>query len=74
MKMKDGFEKVSSDHIDAVRYDPIGHQMQVLFRNGSKYLVHGVMPHEHAAFMAAPSKGSFYHHNIKNNFHIEQLS
>jgi frataxin-like iron-binding protein CyaY len=64
--------KVSSAHIASIAYDPHSRDMEVKFNNGSVYVYHGVPPQEHAAFLASPSHGQYFHYNIKPHYSSEQ--
>ena len=69
----DGFTKVSSGHIDGVRYDSLNRKLTVRFTNGYQYEVHGFSPEDHQAFWDAPSQGEHYHKFIKDQYHIERV-
>jgi hypothetical protein len=69
----DGFTPVSSDHLDAVKFDSFEKKLTIRFKNGAHYSVHGVLPEDYQAFMDAPSQGSHFHSVIKQNFHIERV-
>lgn len=51
---------VESSAMEAVGYDAASRLMHVRFKPDRTYAVHGVMPQEHAALLAASSKGSHY--------------
>ena len=69
----EGFIKISSDHIDGVKYDAAERKMTVRFRNGYQYLVHGVPREEVQAFMGASSHGEHYHKFIKDRYPVERV-
>lgn len=69
----EGFEPISSDHIDGARYNSMDRQMTIRFKNGSQYVAHEVSPQDYQAFMDAPSQGAHYHAVIKPNYHIERV-
>jgi len=69
----DGFTKISSGHLDGVKYSSMDRVMHVRFQNGYVYAVHGVSPEDHQAFLNAPSQGEHYHKFIKDQFHIERI-
>ena len=69
----DGFTKVSSGHLDGVKYSSLDKKMSVRFTNGYVYDVHGVLPEHYKEFMEAPSQGEHFHKVVKNNFYVERL-
>jgi hypothetical protein len=69
----DGFEPISSGHLDGVKYDSMEKKMVVRFTNGYQYAVHGVTPEHYQEFVKAPSQGEHFHAVIKPNFHIERV-
>ncbi|HEY1806029.1 MAG TPA: KTSC domain-containing protein [Terracidiphilus sp.] len=62
----------NSSNIQAVGYDPQAKEMHVQFSSGT-YVHEGVSPEQHAALMAAPSKGKHYHAHIKGKFKHRKL-
>lgn len=69
----EGFEPLSSDHLDGVKYSVIDHRMTVRFKNGYQYEVSGVEPEAYQDFLNAPSHGTHWHANIKDNYHVERV-
>lgn len=66
-------QKVTSEHIASIGYSPVDRTLEVKFANGSVYQYHGVPPQMHSQFMASPSHGQFFHHEIKPNFDAERV-
>ena len=64
---------VKSSNILGIGYDPETKTLAVKFKTGV-YHHADVSPEDHAAFMAADSKGSHYHANIKGKFKHEKVS
>lgn len=56
---------VKSSNIDAVGHDPQASELHVQFKNGGRYVYHGVSADQHAALLKAPSIGSHLHKVIK---------
>jgi hypothetical protein len=64
---------VSSSNIVSIGYDPETRDLEVEFKGGSAYR-HAEVPQEiYDGFMAADSKGGFYHANIKGKFGHKKL-
>lgn len=63
---------VSSSNIVSIGYDPTTETLEVEFEN-SIYQFDGVSAELHQALMAAPSKGSFFYHNIRDQFETTKL-
>ena len=57
---------VESSNIQAVAYDAAERILKVSFKSGKTYHYLGCAPETHAAFLAAPSLGSHFHHHIKS--------
>jgi hypothetical protein len=55
---------VESSNIDKIGHDPEKNELHVHFRGGSQYIYHDVPAADHAAFMAADSKGKHHRTNI----------
>jgi hypothetical protein len=47
--------------------------MWVIFKDGAHYIYNGVKPAVHAALMKSPSKGKFFHANIKGKYQHSKL-
>lgn len=62
--MSAALKPVESSNIKAVGYDAATHTMQVQFASGT-YTHSDVSQQQYDAFMAAPSKGKFYHANFR---------
>lgn len=58
---------VNSSAISSVKYDPASRQMQVWFvKSGGPYTYFGVPEAVYLAFMATPSKGTFFTERIRD--------
>jgi hypothetical protein len=49
------------------------HVLELEFRNGALYRYFDVPPCVHDALLEADSKGWYFNHHIRNNFHCQQL-
>jgi hypothetical protein len=58
--------KVQSSNIHSISFDH--GTLTVHFKNGGIYDLKDVPEDLHKQFMAADSKGSFFHHNVKGKF------
>lgn len=56
---------VQSSDLASVGYDPTTRTLEILFRSGGLYEYYSVPEAVHAALLAAPSKGRFFHARIK---------
>jgi hypothetical protein len=70
MAKHDGFTKISSGHIAGCKYDSSQRKMIVRFQNGYCYTVHGISAGSYQQFLEAPSQGTHWHENIKDQYHI----
>ncbi len=66
------FVDVKSSNVEAVAYEP--GTMLVRFTGGAVYRYIGVTVREHAALMAAPSKGAHLAQHIKGKFPTDRLA
>lgn len=58
-------KEVKSSSISHVGYEPSTQELRIRFVHGGEYLYRGVTESEHAALMAAPSVGQYFHAHIK---------
>lgn len=63
---------VESSNLKAIGYDPDLRRLTVQFNSGATHHYIGVDPHTHAALMAAPSKGQYFHRWIRNEHRSER--
>lgn len=56
---------ISSSNIAAIGHDPQTSELTVEFKNGGRYVYHGISADQHAALIKAPSIGSHLHKHIK---------
>lgn len=57
---------VQSSNIASIGYDSQASTLEVEFLGGGVYQYFGVPDHVYDGFMNAGSKGSYFHHSIKN--------
>jgi hypothetical protein len=62
-----------SSNVTGIGFDPATKTLRVRFKGGSLYDHHDFTPEDHAAFMAADSKGSHYHSAIKGKFKFTKV-
>lgn len=74
--MSKELQKCESEMIAAIGYDPEGEVLAVEFKkNGRIYNYHGVPEKLAQEFIAAPSKGGFFHTKIRHAYTgVPQLS
>jgi len=65
---------VRSDYLAAYRYDPSRLYLDIRFKNGAEWRYKGATPRFLQTFLEAPSKGKFFHKNIKGHFQSEDLN
>lgn len=58
---------VKSSNIAAIGHDPDTSDLHVEFKDGGKYVYHGISVDQHAALVGAKSIGSHLHKQIKPN-------
>lgn len=61
-------QPVQSSNIDSVGYDSEENILQIKFKSGGIYNYHNVPKRIYTTLLAAPSKGKFFHQEIKGNF------
>ena len=54
-------------------YDEAQHRLQLQFRDGSRYLYHGVSPALFADLVKVPSQGAFFNRHIRGYFLHDKL-
>jgi hypothetical protein len=59
---------VSSSNLAEVGYDPETQTLEVQFVSGTEGHYEGVPQAQYDALMAAQSKGSYFHHNIRDRY------
>lgn len=64
---------VESSTLRSSGYDKETGDMHVTFRDGGRYVYHGVPENVHQSFQMASSKGGFLHSNVKNNYKFTKL-
>ena len=57
---------VKSSNILAIGHDPSANELHVEFKNGGKFIYHGISADQHAALINADSIGSHLHKHIKS--------
>tara|TARA_R110000782_G_scaffold102483_5_gene189520 strand:- start:21396 stop:21605 length:210 start_codon:yes stop_codon:yes gene_type:complete len=65
--------QVTSTNIQAIGYDADSQTLEVEFKSGPVYQYTGVPQGEYDAIMAAGSKGTFLHTNIKDRYPFTKL-
>lgn len=64
---------VESSNITSVGYDASTMTLEIEFHHGGVYQYFDVPQSTYDLFLAADSKGTFFHIHIKNNFRYAQL-
>ena len=59
---------VQSSSLKSIGYDPATHQLLIVFHSGSSYRFSNVPEQKYRALMQAASKGSYFSHNIKEQY------
>jgi KTSC domain-containing protein len=54
-----------SSTIKSAGYNSADRDLHILFHSGGHFVYHGVTPSLYYGFLGAPSKGKFFHANIK---------
>lgn len=66
-------QPVSSSNLASVGYDSGSETLEVEFKNGSIYQYYNVPQVMFESLMQAPSVGSFFNANIRNNYACAKL-
>ncbi len=66
-------ETVRSSAIHAIGYEIASRELEVIFNGGGIYRFYNVSPEIFAAFISAPSKGSFFQDCIRGRFRHARL-
>lgn len=64
---------IDSSNIVSAGYDAGGKVLEVKFKSGGNYRHEDVSQEKYDAFMAAPSKGSHYHANIRGQHKFSKV-
>ena len=67
------FQVVISSNIRGIAYNKDTQELFVDFTSGSKYKYSGVPQEDYDDFLSAPSKGSFFHDNIRDTYPSTQV-
>lgn len=63
-----------SSQIQKVGYDELDEYLYVTFsRGGNTYRYRGVPENVYNDFMSSPSRGTYFHCNIKTQYHAEKI-
>ena len=62
-----------SSAIQAIDYDAQRAKLLVQFVSGERYVYVGVPGEVHRSFVAAPSKGRFFQHQIRDRYPFNRL-
>ena len=66
-------QPVQSSTLHTAGYDAEKGDLHVVFKDGGKYVYHGVTPEQNQAFQMAGSKGQFLHQQIKGKHGFTKL-
>jgi hypothetical protein len=66
-------QPIESSTVRAIGYDPATGVLEVEFLHGLVYEYAAVSKEVHSAFMAASSKGSFFHTEIKGAYDYKKV-
>jgi hypothetical protein len=64
---------VTSTNLASVGYDSATRILCIKFRSGDVYEYYDVPEAEYQGLMAASSKGSYHHQNIKNHYSYKKI-
>lgn len=65
--------KVDSSNLDSVMYDPEEQILRIKFRSGRVYEYYGVEDYIVDELLGADSKGSYFYHNIRDNYSYRRI-
>lgn len=63
---------VDSSNIEAIGYDRDRQELHVRFLQSGTYLYFGVDEAVFDSFLGAPSKGTFFHENVRDQYPFER--
>lgn len=63
-----------SSAIREIDYDPERQRLMLTFVNGKSYIYDDVPPDVFEAFEAAPSKGAFFNHTIRDRYRFRETT
>lgn len=66
-------ENVSSSNLASVGYDEENQILEIEFNHGGIYQYFDVPVEEHEGLMSASSHGSYFYHNIRNDYEYSKL-
>jgi len=64
---------VSSSNLASVGYDSATRTLHVEFKSGAVYEYYDVPEAEYQGLIDAPSKGSYFHQNIKDRYRYRKI-
>ena len=67
------WSEVQSSNVAKVAHDPGANQLHVEFKDGKRYVYHGVEAEAHADLMGAKSVGSHLYKNIVGSYRGEKF-
>lgn len=66
-------EPVLSSWIADVTLQKNNRDITMTLGNGRRYVIRGAGPAQHTAWLRAPSKGQYWHQNVKNRFPVVRI-
>lgn len=67
-------QEVTSSNLKSVGYDKKNQVLEIEFQNGRVYRYRGVPPEEHEELLKAPSLGSYFIANIRDEYEYERAA
>jgi len=64
---------VKSSNLKSVGFEKPSKSLEIEFKSGGLYQFSGIHPNTHRFLMAAPSKGKFFHKNIRGQYPFKKL-
>ncbi len=64
---------VTSSNIRSIGYDAASQTLEIEFNTGATYQYFGVPSSDYDGIMAADSKGTYFHANIKTRYSFDKL-
>jgi hypothetical protein len=64
---------VNSSNLASVGYDPASQILEIEFNTGTVYQYFDGPQSEHIALMGADSHGSYFYHNIRNDYRYKRI-
>lgn len=67
------WQKISSTNINEIQYDRASYTLSIRFKHGGEYIFYNVPSYIYDGMLKAPSKGQYFHRNIRGVFKSDKV-